>query len=72
MKIVEKIQFESFNENSYVLADDISKMLNDKNLKQVHVVVGIFKDEAFEVLKDDFKAAKENNVDINFVLGFDR
>ena len=50
MKIVEKIQFESFNENSYVLADDISKMLNDKNLKQVHVVVGIFKDELSKIL----------------------
>lgn len=72
MKIVEKIQFESFDENSYVLADDIAKMLNDKDLKEVRIIVGIFKDEAFEVLKDEFKAAKENNVDINFVLGFDR
>lgn len=72
MKIVEKIQFESFNENSYVIAQDIENMLKDEALKSVNVVVGIFKDEAFDVLKESFETAKNNNVEINFVVGIDR
>lgn len=72
MKIIEKIQFESFNPESYVIADDISKMLNNNELKEVQVIVGIFKDEAYEVLKESFQKAKDNGVDINLVIGVDR
>lgn len=72
VKIVEKVQFENFNPESYVIADDIAKYFNDKELKEAYVIMGVFRDEAYEVLKDNFKNAKNNNVKVNFTVGIDR
>ena len=72
MKIIEKVQFESFNPESYVIADDISKYLKDTNLKEAYIIMGVFRDEAYEILKDSLNVAKENGVNINFTIGIDR
>lgn len=72
MKITEKVQFEGFKSDSYILADEIKEILSRADLKEVCYIFGVIKDEAYEILKENMHIASDRGVNFKFTVGIDR